>query len=64
MLTEDLHVHYCLMLSVSVHQSQPHISGTASMTSQLIPDNINNLLVKEGSWDFDIIELERVTNKR
>ncbi|XP_052793567.1 high affinity cAMP-specific and IBMX-insensitive 3',5'-cyclic phosphodiesterase 8B-like isoform X3 [Mya arenaria] len=45
-----------------VHQSQYH--PHTHMTSQLIPDNINNLLVKEHCWDFDIIELERVTNKR
>jgi hypothetical protein len=34
------------------------------VSSKLIPDNIRNLLVKEADWDFNIIELERVTHKR
>lgn len=46
---------------VSVHQAQSHLPHTSS---KLIPDNIRNLLQRETEWDFDIIELERVTQKR
>lgn len=46
------------------HQVQTHIpSSHSSLTTQL-PENIHNLLVKEADWDFDIIQLEKVTNKR
>ncbi|XP_053405360.1 high affinity cAMP-specific and IBMX-insensitive 3',5'-cyclic phosphodiesterase 8B-like isoform X3 [Mercenaria mercenaria] len=49
----------------SVHQAQSHLPNQPSMfSSKLIPDNIRALLVKEADWDFDIIELERVTHKR
>lgn len=47
----------------SVHQAQSHIHNP-SMVSKLIPDNIRNLLTREAEWDFDIIELERVTHRR
>ncbi|XP_052278369.1 high affinity cAMP-specific and IBMX-insensitive 3',5'-cyclic phosphodiesterase 8B-like isoform X1 [Dreissena polymorpha] len=50
-------------LRAAAHVPTSHIAHH-HISSQLIPDNINNLLVKEDSWDFDIIELERVTNKR
>ena len=47
------------------HQVQTHIpSSHSSLTSTQLPENIHNLLVKEADWDFDIIQLERVTNKR
>ena len=43
---------------------QTHIpSSHSSLTTQL-PENIQNLLVKEADWDFDIIQLERVTSNR
>ncbi|KAL4228195.1 High affinity cAMP-specific and IBMX-insensitive 3' [Mactra antiquata] len=45
----------------TVHQAQSHLPHTSS---KLIPDNIRNLLQREAEWDFDIIELERVTQKR
>lgn len=49
---------------ISVHQAQSHLTAASMVSSKLIPDNIRNLLVKEADWDFDIIELERVTHKR
>ena len=56
---------YFIFVFFSVHHPQSHLPNQPSMfSSKLIPENIRNLLVKEADWDFDIIELERVTHKR
>ena len=47
------------------HQVQTHIpSSHSSLATTQLPEKLQNLLVKETDWDFDIIQLERITNKR
>jgi hypothetical protein len=50
--------------SIQHYVSHPHIPSPATSSLSQVPDHIQEILQYENTWEFDIIELERVTNKR
>ncbi|RUS91914.1 hypothetical protein EGW08_000316, partial [Elysia chlorotica] len=50
--------------SRSAHLGHQHIPSSPACSLSQIPEPIMNVLNLDDSWSFDIIELERLTNKR
>ncbi|KAK3725691.1 hypothetical protein RRG08_043106 [Elysia crispata] len=48
----------------SSHHGHQHIPSSPACSLSQIPEPIMNVLNLDDSWSFDIIELERLTNKR
>uniref|UniRef100_A0A2C9K9X0 Phosphodiesterase n=1 Tax=Biomphalaria glabrata TaxID=6526 RepID=A0A2C9K9X0_BIOGL len=47
-----------------VSHGYQHIPSTPTCSLAQIPENIMSVLNTDTSWDFDIIQLEKITNKR
>ncbi|XP_012942280.1 high affinity cAMP-specific and IBMX-insensitive 3',5'-cyclic phosphodiesterase 8B [Aplysia californica] len=48
----------------SSHHGHSHIPSSPAYTLSQVPEPVMNVLNLDSSWDFDIIALERLTNKR
>ncbi|XP_076105503.1 high affinity cAMP-specific and IBMX-insensitive 3',5'-cyclic phosphodiesterase 8B-like isoform X6 [Mytilus galloprovincialis] len=46
------------------HHSHLHIPSPVTSSLSQVPDHIQEILDKDYTWEFNVIELEKVTNKR